>query len=118
MNDARSTWNSSSKLNIIQDSKVTSAVTVASYSASWYGYYTYNTNGVRTIQVNTRTINAAAPSNFANFVRSVFAHELGHGFCLADHPSTSSPSLMKHARNRNTLFVPQTYDWNDINVHF
>jgi hypothetical protein len=117
MNDGWSTWNASAKLNIIKDSGVTSAVTVGSYSADWYGYYTYNSNGVRSIQMNSRTINLAA-TNFTNWVRSTFTHELGHGFCLADNPSTSSSSLMKHTRNRSTVYVPQTYDWNDINAHF
>lgn len=117
MNNARATWNSSSKLNIILDSSVASTVTAASYSADWYGYYTYYSTGVRTIQLNSRTISRDA-TNVTNWIRSTFAHELGHGFCLADNPSTSSASLMKHSRNRSTVYVPQTYDWTDINNHF
>ncbi|GAA5037551.1 hypothetical protein ACFQRL_14300 [Microbacterium fluvii] len=118
MNTARNTWNTSALLNIYHNSSTTSSVTAASYSATWYGYYTYTSSSRRKfIQMNTRTITADA-TNFANFVRSVFAHELGHGFCLKDDPTTSSASLMKHSRNRNTLVAPTTYDWADINAHF
>jgi hypothetical protein len=117
MDNAWSTWNSSAKLEIIKDSAVASTLTVGSYTWEEYGHYTYNTSGVRTIQINSRTINRDA-TNFTNWVRSTTAHELGHGFCLDDNPSTTSASLMKHSRDRSTVYVPQTYDWNDINTYF
>lgn len=116
MNNARASWNASAKLEIIQDSTVASSVTAASYSSDWYGWYTYN-SGVRTIQLNSRTINRDA-TNLTNWIRSTFAHELGHGFCLGDNPFTTSASLMKHSRTRSTVYVPQTYDWTDINNNY
>ena len=57
-------------------------------------------------------------TNFNNFVQSVLVHELGHILCLADNPSTTSSSIMKYSRDRNTLTRPQTYDINDVNTKF
>lgn len=117
LNGAIASWNVHSKLNIYIPTSSGNTLTVASYSDGWYGLYTYGPGQKRTFKVNSRTISAAA-TNFTNFARSTTAHELGHGFCLDDNPSTSQASLMKHSRNRNTLYTPQSYDWADINAHY
>jgi hypothetical protein len=121
MNSALSSWNSaSSKVNITKNSSSAAYVTAAQYSDTWYGLYSYSgipVWRVFDIKLNSRTI-AADASNVTNFIRSTFAHELGHSLSLADNPSTSSASLMKHSRDRNTLYTPQTYDINDVNSFY
>ncbi len=117
INAARTTWNNHSRLSIYTSTSTTNSLTVGSYSEKWFGYYTYYSSGKRTIKLNSRRINEEAV-NWTNFTRSVTAHEFGHSFCLADDPNTSSSSLMKGSRNRNTLYTPTSYDWADINNHF
>jgi len=108
MNNALASWNAHGKVNITKSSRAAAYVTVASYSAAWYGLYTPGTNTFN-IKLNSRTL-AAAAGVFANVSRSTFAHELGHSLSLADNPVTDSASLMKHNRNRNTLYSPTSWD--------
>lgn len=121
MNNALSSWNSaSSKVNITKSSSAAAYVTATQYSDTWYGLYSYSgipAFRVFDIKLNSRTI-AADASNIANFIRSTFAHELGHALSLADNPNTTSASLMKHSRNRNTLYTPRIYDINDVNSFY
>lgn len=108
MNNALASWNAHGKVNITKSDRAAAYVTVASYSATWYGLYTPSF-GAFNIKLNSRTI-ARDAGVFANFSRSTFAHELGHSLSLADNPVTDSASLMKHNRNRNTLYNPTSWD--------
>lgn len=117
INNARASWNSHAALNIYTQTGSGSSITVASYADTWYGLYSYPALDKRVIKINSRTISRDA-TNFANFSRSTVAHEFGHGFCLIDNPNTTSSSLMKHSRNRNTLYAPTSYDWADINANY
>ena len=76
-----------------------------------------NTTTKFQIKLNSTTISNDA-TNFNNFVQSVLVHELGHILWLADNPSTTSSSIMKYTRDRNTLTRPQSYDINDVNTKF
>ena len=90
----------------------------------WYGLYTpksqntsYYSGRYFTIQINSRTINQAA-SNLSSFIRSVTVHELGHALSLADNPNTTSTSIMKYSRNRNSLVSPTPYDRNNVSARY
>jgi hypothetical protein len=118
LNAALASWNATATpANITKSTGATATLTVSSTSDTWYGLYT--PTGIWpfrsfTIRLNSRTISADA-SNVSNFIRSSFAHELGHGLSLGDNPTTSAPSIMKHSRDRNTLYVPQSYDITEVN---
>jgi hypothetical protein len=94
-------------------------VTVASFSDTWYGYYDpCFWSDCFEMSLNSRTINRDA-SNWYNFVKSTFVHELGHGLSLADNPTESTAaSIMRHTRNRNTMHVPQAYDIQEVNSYY
>ena len=57
-------------------------------------------------------INSANTNITGNVYQSVAAHQLGHPYGLGD--LSSGNSLMSHARNRNTIYKPQTDDINGI----
>jgi hypothetical protein len=119
-NDARSRWNKTTNTNVSIGKTTTAAasMTAGRYSATWYGLYT--PSGVRsinrafTIQVNARTLQSDSGSNFTKWIASTSTHELGHGLSLADNPGTSRASLMKHDRNRTTVYAPQAYDIEEV----
>lgn len=121
LNSALASWNATSTpANITKSTSATATLTVSSTSDTWYGLYT--PTGIWpfrsfTIKLNSRTIGADA-TNLSNFIKSAFAHELGHSLSLGDNPTTSSSSLMKHSRNRNTLYLPQNYDVAEVNAYY
>lgn len=57
-------------------------------------------------------------TNISNFIQSVFVHELGHTIWLADNPITTSSSIMKYNRNRNTMTNPSAYDVEGVNMKY
>ena len=73
-----------------------------------YGKTYYNKNGNNTCQIEIDSSAMKDESN--NFKQSVVTHELGHIFCLGDNPVTNETSLMKHTRNRNTVYLPAFID--------
>lgn len=104
------TWTSLARLRSVQRRLVWDA---------WYGLYspTGSRNPSRTfsIKVNTKKLSADAPAaSYWTWVRSSATHELGHALSLNDNPGTTSASLMKHSRNRATIYLPQTYDKNEV----
>ena len=122
MDASLSNWNNSGAG--ITYSKVSSSdntVTAAQYSYSDYGrrYRTYSGSELLDydIELNARTISEDA-TNFSNFVQSVFVHELGHNLWLDDNPDTTSSSIMKYSRDRNTMTNPQTYDVNSVKAKY
>ena len=124
LDNGRGAWNSSSaNVSISTSSSSNNTLEAANYSDTWYGLntQTYNTStGYTTkfvIKVNARTISNDA-TNFSNFAKSTVAHEFGHSFWLCDNPSTTSSSLMKHSRDRNTMTTPQTFDINNVNAKY
>jgi len=118
-NTTRSRWNSSGAgVSISLNASAASAVTAASYKDSWYGYYSYTwvlkVTKVQ-IKVNTRTLQAGAPSGqYLNWFYSTAVHEFGHALKLHDNPNTTSNSIMTYSRNRSTITTPQTYDVNNV----
>ena len=53
------------------------------------------------------------------YVRSVFAHELGHTVGLADNPAgagDANGSLMNHGRDRNVVLGPTSFDITSVNM--
>ncbi|MCJ7841869.1 hypothetical protein MUB24_13355 [Lederbergia sp. NSJ-179] len=122
MNAAVSSWNNAgAKIKFNKSSSSSNTITAAQYSYTDYGrnYATYSGKNLKSfrIELNSRTISADA-KNFLNFVQSTFVHELGHSIWLADNPSTSSASIMKHSRNRNTMIKPQTFDINNVKAKY
>lgn len=122
MNQSISNWNSTAtRVWITKSSSSANTIVAAGYSDTWYGLATQTVSGNTTtkfqIKLNSTTISNDA-TNFNNFVQSVLVHELGHILWLADNPSTTSSSIMKYSRDRNTLTRPQTYDINDVNTKF
>lgn len=124
LDNGRAAWNNSTaNVTISTSSSSSNTIQAAQYADSWYGLctQTYNTStGYTTqftIQINARTIAADATNN-ANFAKSTIAHEFGHVFWLCDNPSTTSSSLMKYTRDRNTLTTPQTFDINNVNAKY
>jgi len=119
-NDARSRWNktTSTGVSLGRSSSAAASMTAGRYSASWYGLY--SPSGVRginrafKIQVNARTLQRDSGSNFTKWIASTSTHELGHGLSLADNPGTGRASLMKHSRNRTTVYAPQAYDIEEV----
>lgn len=113
-----STWPHISGTNLTDSDSSTNIVKVQSYDETWYGAYTPHGNPFSyfKIRINTSTIEDKATSlglsasNKAKFYKSVMAHELGHALGLADDPSTTEQSLMKHSRDRTTIVGPQSYD--------
>lgn len=115
LNRALSNWNAtSSPANFYKSSNSGSTLTVKSYSNTWYGYYTRCGGSCMYVKLNSRTINRDA-SNWANFVTSVFVHELGHALNLAHNSVTS---IMNHSRNRNGMIKPQPHDVSDVNAYY
>jgi hypothetical protein len=121
LDSALASWNATATpANLTKSSGAAATLTVSSVSDTWYGLYT--PTGIWpfrsfTIRLNSRTISADA-INVSNFIRSTFAHELGHGLSLGDNPTTSASSLMKHSRNRNTMYLPQSYDIAEVNSYY
>jgi hypothetical protein len=114
----RNWFNTPTPANIYKSSTSRSWLEAAPFADTWYGLRTYwgsrDSSRYFRIRLNSREI-AAHATNFGNFVTSCFVHELGHALSLADDPKTSSASIMKYNRNRNTMTTPQQYDINDVN---
>lgn len=109
MDTAITSWNNlSGPANITKSSGAWAWVEADSYPDTWYGLYTPYFGYFR-IQLNSRTISRDAGTSAYFWIRSTFAHELGHGLSLADNPPVT-PSLMRHDRNRSTIYYPQSYD--------
>ena len=121
LDGGRAAWtNSSANVSISISSYSSNKIEAGRYDDTWYGLntQTYNTStGYTTsfvIKINARTISNDA-TNVTNFAKSTVVHEFGHSFWLCDNPSTSSSSIMKYSRNRNTMTTPQTFDINNVN---
>lgn len=120
LDTGRSRWNSTSAgTSIGRSTSAASTFTAGRYTGqSWYGLY--SPSGIRginrtfAIQVNAYTIERDSGSNMTAWCRSTTTHELGHGLSLADNPSTTSSSLMKHSRNRATVGSPTSYDISEV----
>ena len=65
------------------------------------------------IYLNRATIISDA-TNLDNFIQSVLVHELGHTIWLEDNPVTSSASIMKYSRDRNSMISPSPYDVSNV----
>lgn len=117
---SRGYWNNSGAgTSIGRNTTASATVTAASWSSqSWYGLYTPsgvpNINRTFAIQINVFTLIRDAGSNYSTWCLSTLTHELGHSLHLADNPGTTSSSLMKHSRNRTTIYKPQTYDVTEV----
>lgn len=113
-------WNqTASPANLTIAAPAPGDVAIGNYATDWYGLYTpYNSRANRTfdIKLNRTTLQADSGTNYSNWLWSSTAHELGHALSLADNPSTSSASLMKHNRNRTLIYKPQPYDIADVNA--
>ncbi|SNS83021.1 CARDB protein [Anaerovirgula multivorans] len=114
MDTAISNWNNDeAKITFNKVSLSDNTVAAGQYDYDAYGkcFSTYKGDELTKfeIQLNSRTISEDA-TNLSNFIQSVFVHELGHTIWLADNPNTTSSSIMKYSRNRNTMTKPQTYD--------
>lgn len=115
-------WNSSGanvKITVTNNTK--NLIQASPYKDSWLGVTISSVNSQRyttkfRIKMNTRTINKAKPTNYSNYSRSTLVHEFGHVFGLCDNPRTSSPSIMKYNRNRNTMIKPQSFDIKNVNA--
>lgn len=118
---SRGNWNSAGVgAGISKNLSSAHAMRAGSYTNEWYGLYSSTGNrALKTtkfnVYVNTRTLYRDMPNKVSTtWYLSTGTHELGHALSLADNPSTSSASLMKHSRNRSTIYKPQTYDKNEV----
>ena len=115
---ARGAWNTSTGSYIKRNSTAASFLTAKDMPEwDWYGLYTaYGTRSTRTfkIQVNTYYLKQDAGPRLYEWIMSTTTHELGHSLSLADDPVTTQSSLMKHARNRSTVYKPTAYDIQDV----
>lgn len=115
-----SSWNSRPEVHLYRTSSASypSALYVGPYSWSSYGTYTrhYLPNSF-TIRINSTRI-AADATNFSRFAQSTISHEFGHVLNLVDNPTTTSSSIMKHSRNRNTLYNPTSWDLARVGAHY
>ena len=125
MNQARNNWNTSSApINFYISNSSNNIIDAASYEYTAYGYtYPLELSGSSLIkfkiEVNARTIAADANSGcLENFIQSVLVHELGHTIWLKDNPNTTSASIMKHSRNRNTMTNPSSYDVTNVTAKY
>jgi hypothetical protein len=119
LNRALTIWNASATpASITKNTASRNYLQAAQYADTWYGLFTSwgprDSSRYFRIRLNARTI-ARDAVNFANWVTSCFVHELGHGLSMADNPSTTRASIMKHSRNRNTMISPQPYDIEEVN---
>jgi hypothetical protein len=118
--DARSRWNNAGvSANIGRSSSAAATFTANNYSnQTWFGLY--SPRGERYadrafgIQVNTYQLRQLAGSHFSEWCDSTTTHEIGHALSLGDNPNTSKASLMKHDRNRTTVFSPTSYDKSEV----
>lgn len=122
MNASLSNWNdANADVTFSKNSTSTNTITAAQFDYEDYGinYVTYVGEEVTKfrIELNARTISDDA-DDFAKFVQSVFVHELGHAIWLADNPATTSSSIMKYSRDRNTMTMPQTFDINNVKAKY
>jgi len=124
MDQSLSNWNDA-KANVTFSKNSSSENTISAAQYEWedYGrnYATYSGSKLTKfrIELNARTISRdREDGKFSNFVQSVFVHELGHSIWLDDNPNTTSPSIMKHNRNRNEMTKPQTYDINNVKAKY
>jgi hypothetical protein len=120
MATAESRWNPAPEVDIIRQtgtSGTSGSVYAAQYAGDWYGYAVVSNGTSFTIQLNSRTI-AANASNIGNFIQSVYVHEFGHTFYLADNPGTTLSSIMKESRNRNTMVAPSAYDFESVQIAY
>lgn len=122
LNNSIGAWNATSTPVVIStSSSATNVIYAGQYNDSWYGCYIPSKSGSTvtnfTIKVNSRTISNDA-TNFANFAQSTTVHEFGHSLNLCDNPGTSSSSIMKYSRNRNTMTNPQSFDITNVNNYY
>ncbi len=122
MNQSVLNWNNTpTKIGFSKSSNSNNYIYASQYSWSAYGKCTSTYRGNKltsyTIRLNSRTISEDA-TNFSNFVQSVFVHELGHTIWLGDNPDTTSSSIMKYSRNRNSMTKPSSYDVNSVNTKY
>ncbi|MCK6078452.1 hypothetical protein [Paenibacillus silvae] len=122
MDASLSNWNNANaKVTFSKNSNSTNTITAAQFDYEDYGvnYVTYSGSEVTKfrIELNARKISADA-TDFSKFVQSVFVHELGHSIWLGDNPSTTSSSIMKYSRDRNTMTKPQTFDINNVKAKY
>ena len=122
MNQSVLNWNGTpTRIGFSKSSSSSNNIYASQYSWSDYGKCTSTYTGSKitnyTIKLNSRTISADA-TNLSNFIQSVFVHELGHTIWLGDNPNTSSSSIMKYSRNRNSMTKPSSYDISSVNTKY
>ncbi len=122
MDASISNWNDAGvEVTFVKDSSCDNIVIAESRAEDWYGINSVIYNGSELVSfditLNSRTISRDA-TNVSNFIQSVFVHELGHSIWLRDNPPTTSPSIMSHSRDRDTMTDPQTYDINAVNAKY
>lgn len=105
-------WNSTKARVNISFTTSNALCTLKVNSFQWkdgsYGKTYYNGYGNNTCEIEIDSSTMKDESN--NFKQSVITHELGHIFDLGDNPVTNETSLMKHSRNRNTVYLPTFID--------
>ena len=117
MDQALNNWNNSSAgVTFIKSSSSQNYIYVDDYSWDPYIYGMNNPIGLFpptilafSIQLDSGEITSRA-TNLSNFITSCFVHELGHSIWLKDNPNTTSSSIMKGSRVRDTMTNPSAYD--------
>lgn len=124
MDKSLENWNdANAKVTFSKNSSSENSISAAQYEWEDYArnYLTVSGSTLTKfrVEMNARTISRdREDGKFGNFVQSVFVHELGHAIWLDDNPNTTSSSIMKYSRNRNTMTNPQTYDINNVKAKY
>ena len=123
INDSRDAWNSSGAgVSIYTTTSGSSPHTLEVDSFYWdsAGRCTKYPLGNVVATSSTIEINSRTTGTEINPRRSTVTHEMGHLVWLGDNPPVVAynDSLMHHYRNRETVFVPKTYDINNVRFKY
>jgi hypothetical protein len=117
-----SNWNNAgAKVTFVKTATSDNAILVDQYADTWVGLNSNRSVGNRMTSFNIKlneTIISIAATNHLNYVQSVFVHELGHCIWFNDNPATSSASIMKYGRDRNTMTLPQSFDIENVKAKY
>lgn len=119
-NQGRAAWNNAGVGAKISSAPGRGTMNFASYSAGWLGAYApkgpRNSTRTFTISINVYAIQkSVSAAKYQVTLRSTVTHEIGHALSLDDNPPKKpTESIMRHDRNRSTLYLPTAYDKSEV----
>lgn len=116
-------WNNAgAETNISVGPSATKKMTAGNFPGeTWLGLYSpagTRANRSFVIQHNANRLteaDAASPGTYAQWIRYVSIHELGHALSQDDNPTTGLTSIMKYPSTSSVPFqTPRPYDVGDV----